>query len=116
LIKYVYVAGPLTKDPMAGARNALKVGTLLRDAGLGLTVMVPHLSIFWELIHPAPYETWMAQDLSWIERCDAVLRLPGKSKGADREVIRANDRGIPVFTTVASLIRAVEKQKLHPIL
>jgi hypothetical protein len=118
LIKYVYVAGPLTKDPMAGARNALRAGTQLRDAGLGLIVMVPHLSIFWELLHPAPYETWMAQDFAWIEKCDALLRLPGESKGTGREVMFARERGIPVFVTVEELIWAVKTQQgvaLHPV-
>ena len=29
--------------------------------------------------------------------CDAVLRLPGESKGADQDVAIANSRGIPVY-------------------
>lgn len=32
-----------------------------------------------------------------IERCDAILRLPGESKGADEDVRRAQARGIPVY-------------------
>jgi hypothetical protein len=32
-----------------------------------------------------------------IERCDAVLRLPGDSKGADEDVRRARARGLPVY-------------------
>jgi hypothetical protein len=32
-----------------------------------------------------------------IERCDAVLRLPGESTGADNDVRLARARGIPVF-------------------
>jgi len=31
-----------------------------------------------------------------IDRCDAVLRLPGASKGADGDVERARARGLPV--------------------
>jgi hypothetical protein len=33
-----------------------------------------------------------------IERCDAVLRVPGASKGADEDVRIAKERGLPVFT------------------
>lgn len=33
-----------------------------------------------------------------IERCDAVLRLPGASKGADEDVRRARELGLPVYT------------------
>ena len=33
-----------------------------------------------------------------LERCDAVLRLTGESKGADEDVRRARAQGIPVYT------------------
>ena len=32
-----------------------------------------------------------------IERCDAVLRLAGESRGADLDVAQARERGIPVY-------------------
>lgn len=32
-----------------------------------------------------------------LERCDAVLRLAGKSQGADNDVRIANERGMPVY-------------------
>jgi hypothetical protein len=32
-----------------------------------------------------------------IERCDAILRLEGKSTGADNDVRLAKERGIPVY-------------------
>ncbi|MBA8878802.1 DUF4406 domain-containing protein [Phyllobacterium myrsinacearum] len=32
-----------------------------------------------------------------IALCDAILRLPGASKGADNDVRIANERGIPVY-------------------
>ena len=32
-----------------------------------------------------------------LERCDAVLRVPGESKGADQDVEMARRRGLPVF-------------------
>ena len=38
-----------------------------------------------------------------IERCDAVLRVPGASKGADEEVRLAKARGIPVFTSADAI-------------
>jgi len=33
-----------------------------------------------------------------LERCDAVLRLSGESKGADEDVRRAKAKGLSVFT------------------
>lgn len=38
-----------------------------------------------------------------IERCDAVLRLPGDSRGADMDVARARELGLPVVYDVNEL-------------
>ena len=38
-----------------------------------------------------------------IHRCDAVLRLPGDSKGADQDVAIARELGLPVYTSVADV-------------
>lgn len=35
-----------------------------------------------------------------LQRCDAVLRLPGASKGADQDVAIARERGLPVYTAL----------------
>jgi hypothetical protein len=32
-----------------------------------------------------------------IERCDAVLRIDGKSRGADLDVARARELGLPIY-------------------
>lgn len=38
-----------------------------------------------------------------IDRCDAVLRLPGASKGADGDVARAKELGLKVVTSLQEL-------------
>lgn len=38
-----------------------------------------------------------------LERCDAVLRLPGESRGADQDVAIARERGIPVYTDLSEV-------------
>lgn len=35
-----------------------------------------------------------------LEHCDAVLRLPGDSRGADQDVAIARGRGLPVYFSV----------------
>ncbi len=35
-----------------------------------------------------------------LQHCDAVLRLPGESTGADNDVRIARERGIPVYTSI----------------
>ena len=42
-------------------------------------------------------------DLAWIERCDALLRMPGESSGADREVEHARAHSVPVFHSRGAL-------------
>ena len=38
-----------------------------------------------------------------LARCDAVLRLPGDSKGADEDVRLARERGLPVYFNLADV-------------
>jgi hypothetical protein len=47
------------------------------------------------------YQYPVAQRL--LERCDALLRLPGASRGADMDVARARALGLPVLTSVDEL-------------
>jgi hypothetical protein len=42
-----------------------------------------------------------------LERCDAVLRIEGESKGADEDVRLARQRGLPVFHHVSEIPAAV---------
>lgn len=45
----------------------------------------------------------MKYDAEWLLACDAVLRIPGDSAGADREVEMAKSANIPVYYTVEEL-------------
>ena len=38
-----------------------------------------------------------------LERCDAVLRVPGESTGADQDVRLAQERGLPVYHRIEDL-------------
>ena len=69
--------------PMVGEWVALPV---LRSAGAG--------GVADPLAEHVMYPT--ARRL--LEHCDAVLRLPGTSTGADQDVAIARERGLPVYT------------------
>jgi hypothetical protein len=45
-----------------------------------------------------------------LHHCDAVLRLPGESAGADRDVALARQRGLPVYHSVAEIPRCQPTQ------
>lgn len=47
------------------------------------------------------YQYPVAQRL--LARCDAVLRIPGASRGADLDVAKARELGLPVYTELADL-------------
>lgn len=98
----VYVAGPYSADPEACTAEAIRVGTELLDRGYA--PFVPHLVHYWETLHASrPYEDWMRLDLAWVRAADVLLRLPGDSPGADREVEHAHAHGIPVVYSLDEL-------------
>jgi hypothetical protein len=41
-----------------------------------------------------------------LEKCDAVFRIAGESKGADNDVRIAKERGLKIFYSVADIPRA----------
>ena len=83
----VYVAGPYTKGDVAvNVREAILAGGRIYDAGM--VPFVPHLTHFWHTVAPRPYEDWLRLDMEWLRVCDALLRLPGDSSGADKELLR----------------------------
>ena len=55
---------------------------------------------------PMDYETILKQDLAWVKKCDALLRLPGDSPGADREVQYALSQGLLVTQSMDYLDEA----------
>lgn len=103
--KYVYVAGPIGKGPKMH-RNVLDAIDVL-DAvrNLGAYPYSPHLSFYWNIVHPRGYEDWMDLDFEWIRKCDVLLRMPGISPGSDREAAFAREIGIPVVFSVDELQR-----------
>jgi hypothetical protein len=101
--KMVYVAGPYTKpDPCVNTRTAIMAGDRLLSAGL--VPFVPHLTHLWHTVTPRPYQDWLDYDMHWLKVCDAVLRLPGESSGADKEVAEAGRLGLPVFHSIDGVI------------
>ena len=81
----LYRAGHI---PLIGEWIALP---LLREAGSER----PGDAIYEEILYP------IANRL--LNRCDAVLRLPGASKGADEDVRLARQRGLLVYNHLADV-------------
>jgi hypothetical protein len=68
--------------PMIGEWVALPIWNVAGGQSVGD-------ALYDEILHPTAHRL--------IERCDAILRLEGESKGADNDVKLAKERGIPVY-------------------
>lgn len=108
---FVYLAGPYTKpDPASNTRNAVLAGQRLRDE-LDIVAIVPHVTHFEHMLAPKPCDYWLRIDLDILDGCDALLRMPGESTGADAEERHAEFRNIPVFYCEVKLSEWVKQWK-----
>lgn len=104
----VYVAGPYTNgDKLDNTMNAVYAAELLMQ--LGYVPFVPHLSHYWDEQFPHDHAEWIDWCLEWVKCCDAILRLPGDSKGADIETELAAALGIPVYESIEILHQAIQE-------
>lgn len=98
-----YISGPYSADTEEGRLtntiNAIQAGIGIMQKGH--YPLIPHLSHFTDsyaqyLGIKFTWEQWMAQDLAFLEKCDAILYL-ASSKGADIELARAKELGLQIF-------------------
>lgn len=54
-------------------------------------------------LHPLAGQVMYPTAERLLAHCDAVLRLPGASRGADQDVAIARERGLPVWSDVAEI-------------
>lgn len=100
----IYIAGPYSNgDVEENVRIAIHAGDYV--ARFGHIPFIPHLTHFWHMLIHHDYEFWMKQDMEWLKECDALLRLEGESKGADREVAMAQELGLKIYTSVFDVPR-----------
>lgn len=122
-MKRVYIAGPITKGDLAHNVNQA-TAAFVSLAKAGFAPFCPHWSVYSKPAHAwnsygrdvvtceatiqgndeMSHADWLNVDLPWVQVADAVLRLPGESTGADREVEFARACGIPVYHSLAELL------------
>lgn len=104
----IYISGPISRGCLqANIDRAREAAMQLIDAGYA--PLCPQLTCFLESNEPSvhagfPHDTWMEVDYPWVAASDALIRLPGESRGADREVAWANTHGVPVYFSVQNLL------------
>lgn len=97
----VYIAGPISVgDLETNVKNATEAARELIKHGFA--PLCPQLSCYMAGSTPCAgagfdHATWLEVDLPWVGVADVVLRLPGESVGADREVAEARRLGVEVW-------------------
>lgn len=112
-----YVAGPLGAREHWEHNTASAIAHANQLQRAGIVPFVPHLFSHWAIAQgdaSAPYHVWMGMDEVLVERSDCLLRIPGHSPGADREVAWAKEFQVPVYDTAAAVIRDWEDGSLRP--
>jgi hypothetical protein len=99
----VYIAGPYSSDPENNTKAAIVMGEYVLAAGM--IPFIPHLSHYWHKFFEHDWQTWLRIDHEVLRRCDAVLRIPGESLGAEHEVATAKQLWIDVFYDIESLTK-----------
>ncbi len=104
--RLVYIAGPMTLgDSFRHIGDACYCWLRLWRAGV--YAIAPQWSAIQGMVAPISWQEWMEYDSAIIPHCIAMLRLPGESKGADRETDLARRLNIPVFEDEGELIAYV---------
>lgn len=98
----VYISGPITLgDPVKNFAQADEAMAEIME--LGYCPLNPMLTMRSQYAGHFSWQQWIDSCLSWVEVADAVLRLPGDSRGAEVECAHAINLGIPVFNGIPEL-------------
>jgi nucleoside 2-deoxyribosyltransferase len=104
----VYIACPYSKgDIEKNVYESMRITNELINNGF--IPFNPLYSHFQHINFHQPYEKWLELDLEWLKVCDCVLRIPGESNGADKEVKVANKLSIPVFYSLEEVLNYREE-------
>ena len=103
----IFVAGPYSADDddgiSANVAAACAAGKTILEKGH--IPFIAHLSVAYDLWHEdtygerAPADLYYAWDLAMLERCEGLLSL-APSPGANRELARAQELRLPIWTDV----------------
>ncbi len=94
----IYLAGPIDGGGTRAANLALALDYAEYILEIGGIPYSPQLNgIFWNAFSPKPRDVWLQMDFDMILHCDALVRMPGESEGADKEFEFALSHGIVCF-------------------
>lgn len=89
-------------DVETNIMRQIRVSDMLMDMGFAPLAQLVEAHVH-NKHYPRSYEHWLKFTTEWVPVCDCILRLDGKSEGADKEVELAKSLNKPVFYTIESL-------------
>lgn len=108
----VFISSPYTiGDKEINVQNSLAIADTLMD--MGTTPFAPLLTHYQGLSFARKEQDWIDWDIEWLLLCDIVLRLPGKSVGADAEVKIALENDILVLYSLEDLQKHMDLTKFN---
>lgn len=104
----VYISGPISSGGVEQVPKNLNQGIKVwRELiKLKFAPFCPHMNDLGYIVtEPVPWEEALEIDEEWVAASEVMLRLPGESKGADREERYCRDNGIPIVYSIDELIK-----------
>ncbi|MGV8921617.1 MAG: DUF1937 family protein [Pseudomonas sp.] len=114
MIPIIYVAGPYraATHELVAANIAAARQVAVLTAHLGWFPICPHTNTahFEVDLEDKGDDFWLAGTMALMERCDAVVLVPGwrYSSGTLAEIHRAREMGLPIFTSAEGLPPAAQ--------
>ena len=91
----IYISSPYTIGDVAENVH-VQIAASHRIMDMGHSPAWPLSSHFLHMFRQRSYEDWLRVDLELVPTAHVLLRLPGKSAGADREILEAHEHNVPV--------------------
>lgn len=114
-MKRIYVAGKLNSDACGYIKNIHQMIIWAEKVRkLGFAVFVPGLDFLQGLVFGNwEYQDYFNNSQSWLDASDAIFLVPGweTSEGSKREIQRAKEHNIPVFTDLDLLVKELGDMK-----
>lgn len=99
----VYVAGKYKGHVKQNVLKACEAGLQLIKAGHD--PFIPHLAYY--IDGEVPEKIWKKWGLNWLSKCDAMIVI-SHSRGVEREIKRAKELDIPIFTLEEVIMTTTE--------
>jgi len=105
--KKIYIAGSISSHNLLTSLENIRKGIKLSVEVLkaGFAPFSPFIDFQFSLVEPITIDQYYGYSMAWLEVSDAILLVEGweNSKGTKAEIRRANELGIPVFTSLETM-------------